>query len=263
MNRFSFQAAALLALLNPFVALARPAIDVEIYDRSAGRLLPVYWHAGERYVAGEPGHEYEVRICSQSGGRVLTVTSVDGVNVISGETAAASQTGYVLDSYGMVHIDGWRKSIDEVAVFYFTSLPDSYAARTGRPDNVGVIGVAVFRERAVEPVMQQRESVAAADAEARPPRSRPDAPAPAAESRAGSTKAAQAFGRLGTGHGERHDSGATYTQFERATEEPETVIRIFYDSRRNLIAHGVIPSRRYAGNVPDPFPGEFVPDPMN
>ncbi|MGH8135819.1 MAG: hypothetical protein ACRER4_05675, partial [Steroidobacteraceae bacterium] len=194
---------------------------------------------------------------------VLTVTSVDGVNVVSGQTAAANQTGYVLDPYGTVQIDGWRKSMDEVAAFYFTSLPDSYAARTGRPDNVGVIGVAVFRERVVEPMMLERESVAAADAEPRPPQSRPDASAPAAESHAGSAKAAQTFGRLGTGHGDRHDSGASYTQFERATEDPESVIRIFYDSRRNLVAQGVIPSRSYARNVPDPFPDEFVPDPLN
>ena len=261
MNRFSLRAVALTALLSPFAALAQQPVDVQIYDRSAGRLLPVYWHAGERYVAGEPGHEYEVRICNQGGGRVLTVTSVDGVNVISGETAAANQTGYVLDAYGTVQIDGWRKSMDEVAAFYFTSLPESYAARTGRPDNVGVIGVAVFRERVVETMMTDRESVAAADAEPRQPQSRPDAPSAAAGSRADSAKAAQEFGRLGTGHGERHDSGATYTQFERASDKPESVIRIFYDSHRNLVAQGVIPGRSYVRNVPDPFPAGFVPDP--
>jgi len=44
-------------------------------------------------------------------------------------------------------VNGWRKSLEEVAAFYFTALPDSYAARTGRPQNVGVIGVAVFREQ--------------------------------------------------------------------------------------------------------------------
>ena len=36
----------------------------------------------------------------------------------------------------------------EVAAFTFTDSPNSYAERTGRPANVGVIGVAVFRERA-------------------------------------------------------------------------------------------------------------------
>jgi hypothetical protein len=261
MNRSSLRATALLALFFPLVAFARQPVDVTIFDRTAHRELPVYWHAGERYVAGEPGHEYEVRICNRSPGRVLTVTSVDGVNVINGQTAAANQSGYVLDPYGTVEIDGWRKNMNEVAAFYFTSLPDSYAARTGRPDNVGVIGVAVFRERVSYAVMQERESVASADAGPRDPGSRPDAPAPAAESRSDHAKSGQLSSRLGTGHGDRRDSGATWTSFERATEEPESVIRIFYDSRRNLVAQGVIPPRRYARNTPDPFPGGFVPDP--
>jgi hypothetical protein len=46
----------------------------------------------------------------------------------------------------LIDIGGWRKSMSEVAAFVFTALPESYAARTGRPGNVGVIGVAVFRE---------------------------------------------------------------------------------------------------------------------
>ena len=262
MTRFSLRAVALLALLCPLVALAGQPVNVEIYDRTAGRLLPVYWHAGERYVAGEPGHRYEVRVRNGSAGRVLTVTSVDGVNVISGETAAASQTGYVLDPFGRVEIEGWRKNLDEVAAFYFTPLPDSYAARTGRPDNVGVIGVAVFRERVAYAMLREQESVAAADAEPLDPGSRPDGAAPApAEARADASKAPKLLGKLGTGHGERLDSQVTYTEFERATEDPECVIRIFYDSRRNLVAQGVIPPRHYARNVPDPFPAGFVPDP--
>jgi hypothetical protein len=261
MNRSSLRAAALLTLLVPLAAFARQPVDVSIVDRTSGRELPVYWHAGERYVAGEPGHEYEICIRNRTDGRVLAVTSVDGVNVITGRTAAPSQGGYVLDPRGAVQVDGWRKSMDQVAAFYFSSLPDSYAARTGRPDNVGVIGIAVFRERAVYPVLRQQESVAAADAEPLDPGSRPQAPAAEAESRSDTAKSGQMAGRLGTGHGERRDSEASYTDFERASAEPESVIRIFYDSRRNLLAQGVIPRERHAQNAPDPFPGGFVPDP--
>ena len=140
--------AALLALALPFVAGAGTTVDIEVLDRRTGRVLPVYWHDGDRHVAGEPGREYEIRLRNRDGCRVLAVTSVDGVNVITGRTASPAQSGYVLDPWGLVEIDGWRKSMDEVAAFYFTALPDSYAARTGRPDNVGVIGVALFRERA-------------------------------------------------------------------------------------------------------------------
>ena len=54
---------------------------------------------------------------------------------------------------------------------------------------------------------------------------------------------------------------ASYTSFERASEKPESMLRIFYDSRRNLLAQGVIPPKRYARNAPEPFPAGFVPDP--
>ena len=55
-----------------------------------------------------------------------------GLNVLTGETAAQQQSGYVLDAWDGVDVEGWRKSLDEVATFYFTRLSDSYAARTGR-----------------------------------------------------------------------------------------------------------------------------------
>ena len=159
-------ATALLALCLSAPALAGVAVDVEIRDRKSGRVLPVYWHDGERYVAGEPGREYEIAIRNRNGCRILAVTAVDGVNVITGRTASPAQSGYVVDPWGSVEIDGWRKSMDEVAAFYFTSVPDSYAARTGRPDNVGVIGVALFREVA-RPMPGEDEFLARAEPAAR------------------------------------------------------------------------------------------------
>jgi hypothetical protein len=65
---------------------------------------------------------------------VLAVTSVDGVNVISGANAVWNQTGYVFRPQQDYRITGWRKSDDEVAAFTFTASPNSYAARTGRPE---------------------------------------------------------------------------------------------------------------------------------
>ena len=166
MNLNTLRATAVAALLFPLAALAGSPVDVEILDRKTGRVLPVYWHEGERHIAGEPGHEYEIRLRNQGHGRVLAVTSVDGINVITGRTASPDQSGYVVDPYGRVEIDGWRKSMDEVAAFYFTALPDSYAARTGRPDNVGVIGVALFCERRLCAQCSSANRATAADAAA-------------------------------------------------------------------------------------------------
>ncbi len=249
---------AALTTCLPFAAVAGPAVEVEILDRHSGAVLPIYWHDGERHIAGEPGREYEIRLRNRGDCRVLAVTSVDGVNVITGKTASPKQSGYVLDSWGLVEIDGWRKNMDEVAAFYFTALPDSYAARTGRPDNVGVIGVALFRER-VEMALH-RDDIAGLDA----PASAPAAEGSAQAKASGSARSpAPQEERLGTGHGRRLDSGAVYTSFERASETPDEVIRIYYDSHRNLVARGILPQPydRYARQQPDPFPAGFVPDP--
>jgi hypothetical protein len=255
---------ALTALLGlaPAAHAVGTLTDINIYDRSAGQTLPVYYKDGQYFVAGEPGHEYQILVRNQSGGDVLTVVSVDGVNVVSGETAHWRQSGYVLDDWDNLEIKGWRKSLDRTAAFYFTRLPDSYAARTGRPDNVGVIGVAVFQRKPLPvpvpypaPMTQADEAAPGAGA---PAESRQEAKSAELSSRA--RRDAEAA-RLGTGHGRSETSHARYTTFERATESPAEIITIRYDSRRNLIAQGVIPPDVVRPLAVNPFPGSFVPDP--
>jgi hypothetical protein len=145
--KFALLAAALLPAAACLPLQAGTLVDIDVVDRDSGRGLPEYRHRGRTWVPGEPGHRYAVRLANRTGERVLVVLSVDGVNAVSGETASPSQAGYVLSPWESTEIAGWRKSLDDVAQFYFTDLPDSYAARTGRPDDVGVIGIAVFRER--------------------------------------------------------------------------------------------------------------------
>ena len=125
--------------------------EVTVLNRATGERLKPYRHHGKLYVAGSPGDPYQIELASRGGERLLTVLSVDGINVLNGQTAMPSQSGYVLDAGQTYAISGWRKSMSDVAQFVFTALPDSYAARTGRPGNVGVIGVAVFREKALPP----------------------------------------------------------------------------------------------------------------
>lgn len=237
-------------------------LDVRVMDRDTGQTLPMYKHGGKWWVPGKPGSRYAVALTNRSGGRVLTVLSVDGINVISGETAAPGQTGYVLSSGQFAQITGWRKDMARVAAFEFTSLGNSYAARTGRPDNVGVIGVAVFREKVryvpSPPVLHEKQS--------RNEAASPPAPAAGAASDGmGAVEGARRSdraqeSRIGTGHGRSEHSATSYTDFERASSTPDEVITIHYDSRDNLIAMGVIPVPRTA---PNPFPAAvgFVPDP--
>jgi hypothetical protein len=266
--------AALITSLAWGFAHAGALADLEVYDRTAGRTLPIYEHAGRLYVAGEPRHQYELRIRNSSAGRVLAVTSVDGVNVVTGETAAQQQSGYVLDGWDSVRIEGWRKSFDDVATFYFTRLADSYAARTGRPHDVGVIGVALFSERRpyYQPCCRPRLDDGASAPSAAPQASAKesadaelerDASGARAQKRSESKSEAQG-GKLGTGHGHREASPAQYVNFRRASSTPDETIVIYYDSRRNLVAQGVLPQPErpwFAERRPEPFPHGFVPDP--
>lgn len=264
-------AAALAActLALPAAAVGNIA-DIVIHDRAQNRTLPVYVHEGRHYVVGQPGNEYEIRLRNRQRADILTVVSVDGVDVISGETADWQQSGYVLAPQQGFGVKGWRKSLERTAAFYFTALPDSYAARTGRPDNVGVIGVAVFRKKP-EPVVQYAPPRLARSMEAEAPAPSATAedrgPARDAASGAGTAaraeapaNAAQKSARLGTGHGRSETSVVTYTEFERATAAPAEIITIYYDSYRNLVAQGVIREPLLAAR-PDPFPARFAPDP--
>ena len=145
-------AIALFGLAGGARAFAGPApADLQVVDRDTGQTLRLWPASGRLYIAGEPGHRYALRVTNRTGGRVMAVLSVDGVNVVTGETASYDQNGYVLHPYESYDVTGWRKSQAEVAAFAFAPLSQSYAARTGRPGDVGVIGMAVFREKAPEP----------------------------------------------------------------------------------------------------------------
>ena len=235
-----------LAFMTQACAVGNVA-DLTVYDRTEARQLPVYWHEGRASVAGKPGTEYQVSVRNRLREDVLAVVSVDGVNAISGQSADASQSGYVLAPGSSLSVQGWRKSLSETAAFYFTTLADSYAARTGRPDDVGVIGVALFRRKQEpQPIGRIAPSV----------REKNESSADAASA----PRAAQAEKQIGTGHGRHETSYARYVSFERAAA-PAELITLYYDSRANLIARGVIRDSVPVAPLPRPFPG-FAPDPQ-
>ena len=221
----------------PTAACARPGAppcatlaDVEVVDRSTGERLPIYWHEGQRWIAGTPGHRYAMTLRNRTGARIMTVVSVDGVNAISGETADVDQGGYVLGPWQSFDVLGWRKSRDNVADFVFTAVADAYASRTGRPDNVGVIGVAVYSEALAAPPSRLAERQT-----------------------------------LGTGHGQLETSVVVDTNFEPAQPRPEQIITIRYDRRERLVALGIVPPPLSYRPVPQAFPAAansgFVADP--
>ncbi len=293
---FTAVVVATAALSMDASAIGRLA-DVTVTDRSTGQTLPVYFAKGEYWVAGTPGAKYSVSVANASGARILAVMSVDGVNVLNGETAGVEQSGYLFNAYQRYDVNGWRKSNSEVAAFEFVASPASYAERTGRPANVGVIGVALFKERVYQPPVNVtpryrpapyydgRKSMpygaaeSAADSATSAGQSRPS-PAPAAPASAAPSQSNDGGGlakraesrvdqspelreKLGTGHGEREYSQVSNTSFNRAQSTPNETISIRYDSRENLVSMGVIPAPHPWNAKPRPFPNNlgFVPDP--
>ena len=269
--------ATLAACLAVLASIAMPVhaaghlADVAIVDRDTGQPLRTYYRHGEYWVAGEPGARYSIAIRNHLGERLLAVTSVDGVNIITGQNAGWDQSGYVLAPWEGYQVSGWRKSDYQVAAFAFTAAPHSYAARTGRPQNVGIIGIALFREMpasaaltAPAPPIANGAADAAQRSELAQDRSKSQIASQAARAAAPAAAPTPAPA-LGTAHGAREYSYVAHTQFQRRQWHPDEIIRIRYDSLSNLIAMGIVPANRYAGARPSPFPStegqDYVPDP--
>lgn len=128
-------------------------MNIEIIQ--SGRVLRTYNHNGQVYAEAPETGEYEIRLTNTSPNRRMAVVSVDGNNVITGDTAGVEGSGYVLNAWQTVTIKGFLRGSSECARFTFSTAEGSYAAQTGRgTKNTGVIGVAVFDEK-VKPLVFQ------------------------------------------------------------------------------------------------------------
>jgi hypothetical protein len=216
--------------------------------------LPTFGDGVRRFVLGQAGERYRVKIVNPTPARIEAVVSVDGLDAIDGRPADLSKRGYIIPAYGETTVDGWRTSLATVAAFRFSSVGESYAGRKGQARNVGVVGVAFFREQP-PPIVRRRAPArwhdSADDAELGA--SRPsaasgagpaaqgapaEAPAAAAPKSADAARAAQRPG-LGTQFGERDDSRVVETTFMRAARSPAWVSEVRYDDRAGLLARGI------------------------
>lgn len=123
-------------------------VTVAIVDES-GQPLPSYHLANHILVVGAAGQRYAIQVENRTGQRFELVASVDGQDVVDGRSASLDKRGYIVDAFHRIRIDGFRRSMSEVAAFRFGSVRNSYAAKTSEfgDRNVGVIGVALFGEQ--------------------------------------------------------------------------------------------------------------------
>jgi hypothetical protein len=271
-------------------AHAETAYDITLED-AYGNPLPAFAHRGTRYAMGENGERYNIRIHNRTGQRVEAVVTVDGRDVVSGRVGDYKQErGYILPAWGSVLIEGFRTSHAEVASFRFSAPGDSYSARMGTPENVGVIGAAFFPEASprprpriplpVAPYPESREgprrensgmgtgssAPAAADAAAKPRRSaaQKSANAPVLEYEGDSESASN----IGTEYGESRDSYVSEVHFRRARQSsPAEIAIVRYDDEAGLRARGIDTrpwerQPRVSSAPPSAFPlNRFAPPP--
>ena len=116
----------------------------------SGAVVPTHVHEGGYFAEVPTSGTYKIRLRNDTPHRRLAVVSVDGLDVTNGEPAKKhGNTGYVLSPWQSVEIPGWRRSDTEVAAFELAAPDGSYSAQTGQGKrNVGVVGVAVYDEKA-------------------------------------------------------------------------------------------------------------------
>lgn len=121
-------------------------VDILINDKP----IKKYAFENKIYVEAKPNQHYTIRIKNNLCGRILTATSVDSCNVISGKNEEVnSSPGYIVNGYNSLKIDGFRISDEEVAEFRFDKKDKSYAAskKDNSEQNVGIIGIRIFNEK--------------------------------------------------------------------------------------------------------------------
>lgn len=216
---------------------------------------------------------YAIRIRNLRTGRIEVITSVDGRNTLKDEAASsASNTGLVMGSYSSYDFAGFRQNDNEVSRFVFCDPGKAVATQaTGSTENVGVIGIAAYRERDHRPFFGAvRTGGASAGDDWTPPvtyrsgskglslgsgggfETRGLSASNATYDSAPVAMAGPMAQGLGTGMGETVSDRVGRTSFTR--EGPSDIIEIRYNTEENLRAAGVIGSLEETG--PRAFPAD-------
>lgn len=237
------------------------ALEVRVHGRSARE----YYHDRQIWIEGRKGSDFTLRLSNRTHDQILMVPSIDGLSVMDGKEASFDDRGYIIPARGYVDVPGWRLNDNEVAKFCFHKSANSYAAQSNKPQNIGVIGCAVF---------QAKLRWTLTTAPSGPPnrcrvfRSQSMDFGPVygtTYSTAGPMSRDSVFvgacqevqPSLGTEFGNREDHRVTSALFEKATNVPAEVLTIRYGDRDELRRRGVdLAQKPVVAGEPSPFPAE-------
>jgi hypothetical protein len=256
------------------------AVEVRIVTDD-GRTLPTYpvkMRHGVRKVYAEAvqGDHYRIEVKNRLNRRVGLVIAVDGRNIISGAKSwlKNSERMYILEPYGSGEFAGWRTTQNRINRFYFTEVPDSYAAAFGDESAMGVIAVAIYPEvqRCETPMPLSRIAPACPPGQEGKAGSADKADAaPAAREATGKlmkekdARSEQALESAGTGYGRDEYSPSRIVAFEPEKRPVETIY-LKYEWRSTLCKLRVVECATPPRRLPNRFwdnAGYAPPPPLN
>ena len=248
-RQFLLLTASLIVWLALATAVSASTVDVDLLSDGRGA-LPLYrvGSTGNQntyrvYVEALKGDNYGIRVRNNTGRRVGVVVAVDGRNIISGKRSnlRKNEQMYILGPHESATYDGWRTARNTVNRFYFTEPGDSYAGAFGDYSAMGVVAVAVYREREVPASnVYNRQK----DGTGREERSENPAPGTmgAEEGAAGKPAEKRSGEAVGTGFGDGKHSPSYRVRF---TPESRVAERHFlkYEWRSTLCRKGIVDCR--------------------
>jgi hypothetical protein len=170
---------------------------------------------GVEYVAGRPGHEYQVRVSVSGRVQFEAVVLVDGINTLTGRMG--EDRGLI--SNGELIVRGFRLDNQYVEAFEFAEPGRSLAARLGDTSRLGEIEAIVYLE---DPACRDGKAVLYGHKNMR----MFDRPA--------------GGGNLGTGTGRRIHSPLGFgAHFLHCQGPPAARLRLRYDDHEGLCRRGI------------------------
>lgn len=215
-----------LALALPLFAHGNPEMTILV----GGAPRQEYVHRGMTYIEALRGRDFTIRLRNPTPYRVAVALSVDGLNTIDAKhTDAWNASKWVLNPWETTEIAGWQVSDRTARRFFFTGERNSYGAKLGQTQNLGIIEAVFFRERVPRYSEERRKmsrdqqgsvesgAAAAPRAEAAPP--------------------SDDYAATGMGGRTRHEVEEVEVELER---HPIASLAIRYEFRPQLVKLGVL-----------------------
>lgn len=192
-----------------------------------------YYHQGNVWIEGREGNDYCIELRNHTATPAMFIVSVDGLDVLQGQTAGANSPGFIVPAFGLAVVQGWNIDNQQAAAFLFSRKSTSYVNQIGgSTTNTGVIGAMVFAEK--PPVYT----------------------AQAAQSLRSLAVGSMMSKSLGTGFGETLNQKLGQEHFLKATPgQPQAILAVYYNTAKNLEKMGIkLRRRRDVSYQADPFP---------